>query len=122
MISAKLIKVFLCLSALMTGVFAFLFAFYPQVGLDLTNHNQDQLVSVIAGRYLGLSLFALVIAWFGDLTLMAAFFAIGTILGLIDGYIYLSAGLPHWEHTIVGLLSAIALAITLLVRSRATEA
>jgi len=115
-ISERLIKVFLILSAIMTGVFAYLFAFAPQTGLDLTNHTVENLASVMAGRYLALSLFALAIAFLGDLTMAAAFFAIGMMLGFIDGYIYLSAGLPFIEHAVVGCLSAAALGLTLWLK------
>lgn len=113
MIKQTWVRVFLGLSAGLTLLFAGLFAFAPETGLEFTTHRPDQLVLVMAGRYLGLAVFAIGVLIWGDLKMAALFFGIGGMLGLIDGLIYLSAGYPHWKHTSVGLLGLMASGTTI---------
>ncbi|MEO0342280.1 MAG: hypothetical protein AAF198_02470 [Pseudomonadota bacterium] len=109
----RVIQVLLLISALMTGVFAIVFAVDSDMGLALTDHRMEQLPMVMAGRYLALSLFALVIAFWGDLKLFAAFFAIGTTLALIDTMIYAILGHAFLPHALVGVLAGLACATCL---------
>jgi hypothetical protein len=99
---------FLILSGL-----AYAFWSNPTRGLVQTTHRIEQLPLVLADRYTAFALLTLAILLFGDLRLMAAFFAVCAFMGFADGLIYARAGHPHIKHTFSGILSVIALGVTL---------
>lgn len=85
----------------------------PDDGLRQTTHRIELLPRVMADRYTAFALLALVLTLHGDLSVLAAFFAICAFMGFADGLIYARAGHPHAKHTLSGALSIGALAITL---------
>jgi hypothetical protein len=99
---------FLILSGL-----AYAFWSNPTRGLVQTTHRIEQLPLVLADRYTAFALLTLAILLFGDLRLMASFFAVCAFMGFADGLIYARAGHPHIKHTFSGILSVIALGVTL---------
>ncbi len=85
----------------------------PSRGMALTTHRTELLPRVMADRYTAFAVLALVVLLLGDLRLYAAFFAVCAFMGLADGAIYARAGHPHMKHTLSGVLSVIALGVTL---------
>lgn len=96
------------------------FAFWrgPETGFRVSTHRLEQLPSVMADRYMAFALLIAFMLWYGDLTVLAAFFAIGAFMGLADGFIYGRRKLPHWKHTSSGLLSLFACAVTMVARTQ----
>lgn len=95
------------------GSMAFAFWSNPERGMALTTHRAELLPRVMADRYTAFAALALAVILFGDLRLYAAFFAVCAFMGLADGAIYARAGHPHMKHTLSGVLSVIALGVTL---------
>ena len=85
----------------------------PARGLVQTTHRVEQLPLVLADRYTAFAALALAVILFGDLRLYAAFFAVCAFMGFADGLIYARAGHPHMKHTLSGVLSAVALGVSL---------
>lgn len=85
----------------------------PARGMAQTTHRLEQLPLVMADRYTAFALLAIAVILFGDLRLYAAFFAVCAFMGFADGVIYARAGHPHMKHTFSGVLSVIALGVTL---------
>ena len=85
----------------------------PEEGLRQTTHRVELLPRVMADRYTAFAVLALVLTLHGDLTVLAAFFAVCAFMGFADGLIYARAGHPHGKHTLSGVLSVGALGITL---------
>ena len=85
----------------------------PARGMAQTTHRLEQLPLVMADRYTAFALLAVAVILFGDLRLYAAFFAVCAFMGFADGVIYARAGHPHMKHTFSGVLSVIALGVTL---------
>ncbi|MGI1661168.1 hypothetical protein ACRDNQ_02920 [Palleronia sp. KMU-117] len=85
----------------------------PDDGLRQTSHRIELLPRVMADRYTAFAILALVLTLHGDLAVLAAFFAVCAFMGFADGLIYARAGHPHGKHTLSGVLSTGALAITL---------
>ena len=77
----------------------------PQKGFALTTHRPAELPYVMADRYMAFAMLLVFFFYYGDLYPLAAFFFVGSFMGLVDGYIYARRGLPHWHHTGAGLLS-----------------
>ncbi|QLQ18594.1 MAG: hypothetical protein HZT43_07890 [Exiguobacterium profundum] len=85
----------------------------PARGLVQTTHRVEQLPLVLADRYTAFAALALAVILFGDLRLYATFFAVCAFMGFADGLIYARAGHPHMKHTLSGVLSAVALGVSL---------
>jgi hypothetical protein len=85
----------------------------PVRGMAQTTHRLELLPLVMADRYTAFALIAVAILAFGDLRLTAAFFAVCAFMGFADGMIYARAGHPHMKHTFSGVLSVVALGVTL---------
>jgi hypothetical protein len=98
---------------LILGGLAYAFWSNPARGLVQTTHRIEMLPLVLADRYTAFALMTLAILAFGDLRLMAAFFGICAFMGFADGLIYARAGHPHMKHTFSGILSVVALGVTL---------
>jgi len=98
--------------AILSGL-AFAFWSTPARGLFQSTHRIEQLPLVLADRYTALVLLALAILVFGDLRLIAVFLAVCAFMGFADGVIHARAGHPHVKHTVSGVLSVIALGVTL---------
>lgn len=110
---ATLVTVCGVMTVLILAALAFAFWSNPARGLVQTTHRVEQLPLVLADRYTALALLAVAILAFGDLRLMAAFFAVCAFMGFADGLIYARAGHSHMKHTLSGVLSVIALGVTL---------
>ena len=92
---------------------AFAFWSNPARGLVQTTHRVELLPLVMADRYTAFALLGLSVLVFGDLRMTAAFFAVCAFMGFADGVIYARAGHPHMKHTFSGVLSVVALGVTL---------
>jgi type III secretory pathway component EscU len=113
MMLSTLVTVCALITFLILSGLAFAFWSNPARGLVQTTHRLEQLPLVLADRYTAFALLTLAILVFGDLRLMAAFFAVCAFMGFADGLIYARAGHPHMKHTFSGVLSVIALGVTL---------
>ena len=85
----------------------------PDKGMVRTTHRVELLPRVLADRYTAFALLGLFATVYGDLNVLAAFFAVCALMGFCDGRIYAVAGHPHIKHTISGVLSIVALVVTL---------
>jgi hypothetical protein len=110
---ATLVTVCALVTFLILSGLAYAFWSNPARGLAQTTHRIEMLPLVMADRYTAFALLTLAILVFGDLRLMAAFFAVCAFMGFADGMIYARAGHPHMKHTVSGVLSVIALGVTL---------
>lgn len=108
-----LVTICAVITVMILASLAFAFWSNPARGLAHTTHRIEQLPLVLADRYTAFALLAVAILVLGDLPLMAAFFAVCAFMGFADGLIYARAGHPHMKHTISGVLSVIALGVTL---------
>jgi hypothetical protein len=108
-----LVTVCLLVTVGILGMLAFAFWSNPARGLVQTTHRVELLPLVLADRYTAFALLAVAILVFGDLRLTAAFFAVCAFMGFADGVIYARAGHPHMKHTFSGVLSVVALCVTL---------
>ena len=109
-----LVQVCLALTALLLGVFAWLFAVNPAAGFRQTTHRAEQLPYVMSDRYAALTLIALGLVFFGSLPMVAVFFIACAIMGFGDAWIYARAGHSHIKHTGAGIAATVALVITLI--------
>lgn len=101
------------LTMLTLGMLAWLFWTDPARGLAQTTHRVEMLPRVLADRYTAFAILGLVFALYGDPLVLAAFFAVCALMGFADGWLYARAGHPHMKHTISGVASVVALAISL---------
>lgn len=85
----------------------------PEEGLRQTTHLREMLPHVLADRYTAFAMLAAGLTVLGDLRALALFFGVCAYMGLTDGWLYVRAGHPHWKHTVSGLLSLVALGVTL---------
>jgi hypothetical protein len=108
-----LVTICALITVLILSMLAFAFWTNPVRGLAQTTHRLELLPLVMADRYTAFALLALAILVFGDLRMTAAFFAVCAFMGFADGLIYARAGHPHMKHTVSGVLSVIALGVTL---------
>jgi hypothetical protein len=109
----SLVTICALVTILILSLLALAFWSNPERGLLQTTHRVELLPLVMADRYTAFALIALAILVFGDLRLTAAFFAVCAFMGFADGMIYARAGHPHMKHTFSGVLSVIALGVTL---------
>ncbi|MDM7930293.1 hypothetical protein [Tabrizicola sp.] len=110
---ATLVTVCAVITVMILASLAFAFWSNPARGLAQTTHRIELLPLVLADRYMAFALLAMAVLFLGDLALMAVFFAVCAFMGFADGLIYARAGHPHMKHTISGVLSVIALGVTL---------
>jgi hypothetical protein len=110
---AALVALCLGITIAILSLLAFAFWSNPARGLVQTAHRVEMLPLVLADRYTAFALLAVAILLFGDLRLTAAFFAVCAFMGFADGYLYARAGHAHMKHTSSGVLSVIALGVTL---------
>ena len=110
---ATLVTVCALVTFLILSGLAYAFWSNPERGLAQTTHRIELLPLVMADRYTAFAALTLAIFFFGDLRLMAAFFAVCAFMGFADGMIYARAGHPHMKHTFSGVLSVVALGVTL---------
>jgi hypothetical protein len=108
-----LVTVCLLVTVAILGLLAFAFWSNPARGLAQTTHRVEMLPLVMADRYTAFAVLALALIVFGDLRLIAIFFAVCAFMGFADGLIYARAGHPHIKHTLSGVLSVVALGVTL---------
>lgn len=107
------IYIALGITVAITGYYAWLFVRDAEEGMVKATHNHALLPRVMTGRYVVLFLISLGVMLFGDIAMIAYFFAVCTFLGLYDGWLYRSKGLPHGKHTITGVLALGAFCLTL---------
>jgi hypothetical protein len=110
---AALVTFCVVVTIVILGLLAFAFWSNPARGLAQTTHRVELLPLVLADRYTAFALLAVAILVFGDLRLTAAFFAVCAFMGFADGLIYARAGHAHMKHTFSGVLSVVALGVTL---------
>ena len=72
----------------------------------------------MADRYFAFAALAAFLVWYGDLAVLAALFVICAYMGLADGYIFARRGLPHWKHTVSGILSVAAFGIVMVALAK----
>ena len=111
---ASLSYVGLLVTVGITGYYALLFLRNPEAAMTKATHRLDLLPQVMTGRYVVVFLFVLGAVLINDLRVSAWLFGVCTFLGLYDGWVYYSRGLPHFKHTVTGLLALFALCLTLL--------
>jgi hypothetical protein len=101
------------LTVLLIGAMAWLFWTDPERGLRETTHRPEQLPRVMADRYTANAALAAAFTLYGDLRVLAVFFATCAFIGFADGWIYARAGHPHIKHTLSGILGVVALGVCL---------
>ena len=116
------VHIALWVTVAITGFYAVIFMRDAEDGMKRATHIHELLPRVMAGRYVVVFLFSLGVLAFGNGPLIAYFFAICTFLGLYDGWLYYRRGLPHFKHTITGLLALIALVVSVLALMQPSEA
>lgn len=104
----------LVVTVLITGYYAWIFVRDPEAAMKTATHRTECLPRVMAGRYVVVFLFTLGVLVHDTAAVSAYFFAVCAFLGLHDGWVYWRRGLPHFKHTITGLLALGALGIALL--------
>ncbi len=82
--------------------------------IKIINLVIELLPRVMADRYTAFAVLAAVLTVHGDLAVLASFFAVCAFMGFADGAIYARAGAPHVKHTVSGVLSIVAMMVTLL--------
>ncbi len=102
------------ITVLITGYYAVIFLRDPQAALVTATHRPDLLPQVMAGRYMVVFLLTLGVLILNDLRVTIYFFAVCAFMGFYDGWVYWRRGLPHFKHTITGVLAAGALGLALL--------
>ncbi|MFV0515229.1 MAG: hypothetical protein ACK5MY_16595 [Jhaorihella sp.] len=112
----------LLITVLVTGCYAWIFVRDPESAMKIATHRSEYLPRVMAGRYVVLFLFALGVLAYNTAAVSAYFFAVCAFLGLHDGWVYWRHGLPHFKHTITGLLALGALGIALLALTTSGDA
>lgn len=95
------------------ALMAWMFWTDPDKGLAETTHRPEMLPRVLADRYTAFAVLALAATLYGDLNVLAVLFAVCAFMGLADGMMYARKGHPHSKHTMSGILSLGALALTL---------
>ena len=102
---ATLTTLVMLITAGFTGFYAYASLRNPEAAMETATHELHLLPHIMAGRYLVLFLLTLGVLVLGQPGIAAYFLAVCTVLGLYDGWVYWSRGLPHWKHTQSGLLS-----------------
>lgn len=82
-------------------------------------HPPMRFLSMLPDRYVALGLLTAFVTWYGDLTVLAALFAVGTLIGLAEGWIYWRRVMPHSKHTDSGIMSFVAFLATPAARIQA---
>ncbi|MFC3117983.1 hypothetical protein [Jhaorihella thermophila] len=120
------IDITLVVTLCITGFYAVIFVRDPQAAMETATHRLDLLPRVMAGRYVVVFLFTLGVSIhflvYRDAAVAAWFYAVCAFLGLHDGWVYRRHGLPHFKHTITGLLALGALCITVLALATSGDA
>lgn len=105
------------ITVVILGAMALAFWRDPEVGMRQTTHRVELLPRVMADRYTAFAVLALALTLHGDLGLLAVFFGVCAFMGFADGLIYARAGQPHAKHTASGVLSVVALAVTVAAQA-----
>ncbi|MEO1733224.1 MAG: hypothetical protein AAFR45_06300 [Pseudomonadota bacterium] len=90
-----------------------LLAMNKESGLKYLQHRAEMLPQAMLVRYGGMSLLALLAAWFNAPRILFAMLLAFAVIGLGDAFIYRRAGHPFWMHLGVGALAAIGALIAL---------
>ncbi len=109
----------LFITVLITGYYAAWFVRDPELAMVKATHRIELLPQVMTGRYIVVFLFTLGALLMNDLRVSAYLFAVCAFIGFYDGWLYARRGLPHFKHTITGLLAFGALCVTLLALATA---
>jgi ABC-type xylose transport system permease subunit len=104
----------LAITVLITGYYAAIFLRDPQAALKTATHRAELLPQVMAGRYTVVFLLTVGVLVYNDLRVTTYYFAVCAFMGFYDGWLYWRRGLPHFKHTITGLLAFGALGLALL--------
>jgi len=106
------------IGALIPAYLAVVFALVPaDRALAQATHRLDALPRVMVNRYATFALFAGAAALSGDMTVIAATFAILAVPGLGDTLIYARAGHSYVKHLAAGLGALIVSALALFAAS-----
>jgi len=89
----------------------------PAAGLRLATHRAVNLPEVMANRYLGFAVLAVLAAWHGDGVVIAALFAGLGLMACHDAAIYARAGHDWTRHAGVGAVSFAVAALAWLARA-----
>ncbi|MGB1388047.1 MAG: hypothetical protein ACPG61_04065 [Paracoccaceae bacterium] len=119
---ATLTTLVMLITAGFTGYYALISLRNPEKAMETATHETQLLPHIMAGRYLVLFLLTVGVLLLGDTKVAAYFLAVCTVLGLYDGWVYWSRGLPHMKHTTSGLLSLGGFAIVMGAWIWGTEA
>jgi hypothetical protein len=90
---------------LVLGVLGLICLRDPAAGLRLATHRAEALPTVMGNRYLALAGLVALAMLHGDLSVLAALFAVLGLMGLHDASIYARAGHGWWRHATSGCLS-----------------
>ncbi|MGR3563999.1 MAG: hypothetical protein ACU0CS_08985 [Heliomarina sp.] len=110
----QLTYIALAITVIITGYYAVLFIRDPETAMVRATHRPELLPNVMTGRYIVMFLFAFGVLLLDNAKFSTFFFAVCAFMGLYDGWIYRSRNLPHFKHTITGLLALGALGISIL--------
>jgi hypothetical protein len=94
----------------------YLFWAKPEFGLAQTGHHEENLLSVMADRYLAFALIGVFAAVYQDLNVVLVFFAACALMAFVDARIYARARQDTSKHLIAGALSVVAFAVTAVAR------
>ncbi len=92
-------------------VLGLVFAVSPKMGLVVTEHRAEQLPRIMVGRYFFMAMIAFVVAFRGDLHLIAAVFVGLAGVAFFDALTYVRAGTKIMPHLVAGLLALIVPAV-----------
>ncbi len=101
-----------------TGGFALLFLYDPDLAMKQTTHLSDKLPQVMTGRYAAFALLALGATLYRDLKVIAGLFAVFAFLGFADALIYATGAHPFAKHLAAGVAASIVVAVALLALRR----
>lgn len=99
---------------LVTGLLAVVFLRDPVTGMAQVTHRAEQLPEVMTDRYIaftGLTIFATL---YGDMKVIAAWFAALGFMAFADAFIYQRAGFPIAKHMAAGVAAALVMIVALL--------
>lgn len=111
---ATLTSIVMLITVAITGYYAVIFLRNADRAMVTATHSAELLPQVMAGRYLVMFLLALGVLLANDVRMAAYFLAVSAILGLYDGWLYWSRGLPNFKHTMTGVLAVGGLSVAVV--------
>lgn len=97
-----------------TGGIALICLPNPARGLVLLTHRMELLPQVMLDRYIAFFGFSLFVAFYGDLTVLAAWAAVLAFMAFADTVIYARIGHPFGKHLSAGIGALVVLSVALI--------